>query len=164
MARHVEAPFWTAAAKRKRRRRSWRSKPGIEIQRRRSQGSAFLSADFRLPQRGNAYQPRVRPWESVGKYRSVLKERRMGRAWRGDAAVCRVPSERMNGYRRIPRAAPGSGLDWYAMPRWGNPLPFILAPPRRTLIIRFTTRQRMFLPLLGERAGVRASLYAGGAN
>ena len=34
---------------------------------------------------------------------------------------------------------------------------------RRTLI-RFTTKQRMFLPLLGERAGVWASLYAAGAN
>jgi hypothetical protein len=47
-----------------------------------------MSASIRLPHRGNAYQPRVQPWESVGGYGSVLKERRIGRTWRRDAAAC----------------------------------------------------------------------------
>ena len=55
-----------------------------------------MSAAVRLPQRGKAYQPRVQPWEWDGGYECVLKERRIGRTWRGDAAVCRVPSKRLN--------------------------------------------------------------------
>ena len=66
-----------------------------------------MNAMVRLPQRGKAYQPRVQPWEWDGGYGCVLKERCIGRARVGDATICGVPSERMNGNPRSPGLHPG---------------------------------------------------------
>jgi len=69
-----------------------------------------------LPQRGTAYQRRVKPWVDERHDSRVLKERHIlvegGRVT--DQRLCAIPSERMNGVPRIPRAL----LGWYASPRW----------------------------------------------
>lgn len=71
-----------------------------------------------LPQRGTAYQRRVKPWVDERHDSRVLKERHIlvegGRVT--DQRLCAIPSERMNGVPRIPRAL----LGWYASPRWGG--------------------------------------------
>ena len=71
-----------------------------------------MSAVSRMPQRGNAYQPRVQPWGFESPNLRVLKERRIssdgGRV--PDHPQCGVPSERMNYIPPVPGVVPRAGM------------------------------------------------------
>jgi hypothetical protein len=65
-----------------------------------------------VSQRDTAYQPRATPWVASTSFPGVLKERRI--SVNGGCVlyptVCGVPSERLNGFPRIPRVAPWAGM------------------------------------------------------
>ena len=71
-----------------------------------------FSPSRKSPQRGVAYQPRVKPWVCVGYPSCVLNERRIGvdRTQVRHSGICCVPSERGNWRTRIPRALLWAGM------------------------------------------------------
>ena len=81
-----------------------------------------MSAQSRIPQRGNAYQPRVKPWVEVPHESRVLKERRISSDGRyaPEQPRCGVPSERMNCIPTIPGVSPRAGMR-YSVGAWKFP-------------------------------------------
>jgi|GEM_PF-3552116 len=75
-------------------------------------GGGSMIAAFRMPQRGNAYQPRVQRWVSGFAYPRVLKERCISSDGRRmpDQCLCGVPSERMDYLPPVPGALPRAGM------------------------------------------------------
>ncbi len=71
-----------------------------------------MSADIRLPHRGNAYQPRAALWVCHAPDPRVLKERRISpKGGRVTAQpLCGVPSERERFAIPEPRVSPFAGM------------------------------------------------------